>query len=321
MSNYLIIADSSDIFFSRLKSNADIFIPVMSKKAGDCEYMLFKFSDAGIEILKKYISEFSLKQIIFFDFEENGYLIDKDKIKKIYENTNTVSVKNLKRSIKKNIRTEKFAALVRKNDKRKTKSLYLNELRYGGISLLKPHIKKFKFFNSCARKIYRLRLYVPKSKKPLPLIVFFHGAGALGFDNFKQFTEVLPIYRRLKKAKKDCVILAVQLGYDDAYNTDEYSEMLWNLINTIHIKYENIDFSKIYLAGISYGGYEVVYEAFRHPDRYAAAVSAVGWIYMKEDPQISYYKFGEDKYHLPFDDNGILELAKTPMWLFSKIRT
>lgn len=315
MSNFLICADSDDILFQILKNNSVIFTPVMTKKTEGCEYILFKFSDNGIKFLEEFISEALTQAINFFDFECNAYLIDKNGIKKTYENEKSFSVKNLKRSIKKKIRLKNFSLYIRKKDGRKTNSLYLDELRGGGISLIYPSFKRLKFFNSCERKLYRLRLHMPNTQERLPLIVFSHGAGAPGFDNFKQLTEVLPLYRRLKRAKNACIILAVQLGYDDAYNTDEYSEMLWNLINTINIKYENVDFSRIYLAGNSYGGYETIYEAFRHPERYAGAVSAVGWIYTDTEPQISYFKFGEDKYHLPFDCDGINELAKTPIWL------
>ena len=184
-----------------------------------------------------------------------------------------------------------------------------------GISILFPSFKRLKFFRKQDKFCHRFRLNVPKVKEKCPLVIYLDGAGSPGHDNIKQMFGAINPWYKLKKSKSNCYFLAPQLSYAEGYNRDEHSEMLWELVQYISKSYGNIDLSRIYLVGVSYGGYGVIYESFRHPDRYAAVVSAVGWVYDEAQMQVNYDRYGQDKYHLPFDDDGIKELAKTPTWL------
>ncbi len=313
MEKYYICLSSEETIYSRISENSDLFSIVKSVQCDDYKITVFEFDGSGVEFLKEHIAtDKDIQQ--FFDSKGSVYTaingeITKSDYKKKY------TLRRIKKSVRKSMRIRKFSSYIQKKDKKQTGKLDRDTILKNGNALWYPSFKRLKFYNHSDGKCHRFRLHVPKSKKNNELIVYLHGAGAPGYDNFQQIWESQFIYNHLRKAKKDCFILAPQLGYIDSYNTDEHSEMLWNMINAVNKKYGKIDFSRIYLIGVSYGGYGTVYECFRHPERYAAAIPTVGWTYLEGETQVSYYKYGEDKYHLPFNGEGISELAKTPMWL------
>lgn len=107
-------------------------------------------------------------------------------------------------------------------------------------------------------------LQLPKSQKEkYPLLVFLHGSGERGTDlelvkNHSPFT-----YSNL--IKSPVAILAPQCPENVWWNT----ESVYNLIIEISSKY-NIDKSRIYLTGLSMGGWGTWKLAEEHPDLFAA---------------------------------------------------
>lgn len=276
---------------------------------------IVEFSEDAIEILKD-LHDFSCSGPLMF-FDRKGYMfrLNRDGTVTASSKRTRYSYSYFKMNCTKQLLQFKYTKFIRKHDKKQTKKFVRDCILSNGIALWYPAFKRLKFYNCEDKKCCRFRLHIPKEKGKYPLILFLHGAGAPGMDNFQQIWEVKNPYKRLKNANKECFILAPQLGYDEAYNTDEHSRTIYKMISEIDQKYGGVDFSKIYILGVSYGGYGAIYECFRHPERYAAAVPTVGWIYHNSENQVSYYKFGSDKYHLPFDSDGIATLAKTPMWL------
>ena len=49
--------------------------------------------------------------------------------------------------------------------------------------------KEFTYFNKTNNKVIKFRFKQSKSKDKLPLFVYFHGAGCIGYDNLKQKIE------------------------------------------------------------------------------------------------------------------------------------
>ncbi|MDR1409090.1 MAG: prolyl oligopeptidase family serine peptidase [Oscillospiraceae bacterium] len=121
---------------------------------------------------------------------------------------------------------------------------------------------------------------------------------------------------RLKKERRECFICIPQCPLFFEYNTNEFSAVLGDLINALCDEHLNIDRTRVYLLGVSYGGHAVTYECLRHPERYAAAIPTVAWTYVAGlDFQANTYLYGIDEYHRPFDENGYFKLAQTPLWL------
>ncbi len=313
MVKYYVCIESDDKLFSEVEKKSDMFRVIKFFRCKESKITIFECDGFGVDFLKEYSANGN-NVIEIFDSDGAVYLATDGKIKKGNSNKK-FTLRRIIKIIRKNIRIRKISSFVQNKDKKNTEKYDEDIILKNGTAIYYPSFKRLKFFNAADGKCHRFRLHIPKNKDNNDLLLFLHGAGAPGYDNFQQMYETKFIYRHLKKAKKDCFILAPQLGYSDAYNTDEHSEMLWNMINAVNKKYGKINYSRIYILGMSYGGYCTVYECFRHPERYAAAIPTVAWIYLDKDTRISSYKYGDDKYHLPFDDEGISELAKTPMWL------
>ncbi|MFT3795905.1 prolyl oligopeptidase family serine peptidase [Flavobacterium sp.] len=115
-------------------------------------------------------------------------------------------------------------------------------------------------------------LSVPqKTKEKKPLIVFLHGSGEKGTD-----TEKLKIHGPLKyiqNHKLDAYILAPQCPENDYWN----AEALYQLILKIQ-KENDIDPNRIYLTGLSMGGWGAWNLAIAHPDMFAALVPICGFV-------------------------------------------
>lgn len=142
--------------------------------------------------------------------------------------------------------------------------------------------------------------YVPAdydSSKAYPLVVFLHGAGERGTENTKQLTNssMMPHYFTQDNMEKyPCIILAPQcpigktwanatlgdkwgnVSYSaDEYETSPYEAMVITLVDELCGKY-NIDQSRLYITGISMGGYGTWDMITRYPDKFAAAMPICG---------------------------------------------
>lgn len=109
-------------------------------------------------------------------------------------------------------------------------------------------------------------LHVPKNtKEKMPLIIFLHGDGEKGTDIEK--VKIHGPFKYLKTHTIDAYVLAPQCPEHDLWN----AEMLYQLIGKIQ-KENNIDANRIYLTGLSSGGWATWNLALAHPDLFAAIV-------------------------------------------------
>ena len=114
-------------------------------------------------------------------------------------------------------------------------------------------------------------LYSPENtKEKKPLIVFLHGSGERGNDLEK--VKVHGPFKYLKDHKLDAYILAPQCPDEEVWN----EEVLYRLIQKI-VKENNIDSKRIYLTGMSMGGWGAWQLALVHPDTFAALVPICGF--------------------------------------------
>nr|WP_315033898.1 prolyl oligopeptidase family serine peptidase [uncultured Chryseobacterium sp.] len=108
--------------------------------------------------------------------------------------------------------------------------------------------------------------YPQKTKGNVPLIVFLHGSGERG-NNLEMVKAHSPFtYKDL--IKEPVAILAPQCPADTWWDT----VTVYNLIKEIQKKYK-IDASRIYLTGLSMGGWGTLKLAMEHPEMFAAVAS------------------------------------------------
>lgn len=115
-------------------------------------------------------------------------------------------------------------------------------------------------------KISYILDYPQDAKSNVPLIVFLHGSGERG-NNLEIVKSHSPFtYKNL--IKEPVAILAPQCPENTWWDTIT----VYALIKEIQAKYK-IDPSRIYLTGLSMGGWGTLKLAMEHPEMFAAVVS------------------------------------------------
>jgi predicted peptidase len=135
-------------------------------------------------------------------------------------------------------------------------------------------VKEFKYRKTTKADLKYL-LFLPKdyqahSKKRWPLIFFLHGAGERGNDVWKVAVHGPP-----KIVAKDpdfpFIVVSPQCPEGQIWS----SEVLLGLLDKVEQKL-NVDRGRVYLSGLSMGGYGSWDLGLRHPDRFAAIVPICG---------------------------------------------
>jgi predicted peptidase len=133
----------------------------------------------------------------------------------------------------------------------------------------------------------RYRLYIPKSlrlpdgafpkpeslskEKRFPLLVWLHGVGEAGTENWRQLTYIMDEVETWEndKGPLDCFILALQCPREQAGWGDSMLDLVIRVTEKTAQTWP-IDRSRIYLAGVSAGGSACWKLAARQPDTFAA---------------------------------------------------
>jgi predicted peptidase len=111
-----------------------------------------------------------------------------------------------------------------------------------------------------------------KEQKRWPLMLFLHGAGERGDELNKVKVHGPP---KLVEKQKDFpfIVVSPQCPDDDWWTTK--TEVLINLLDDIVARYD-VDTERVYLTGLSMGGYGSWALASEYPDRFAAVVPICG---------------------------------------------
>lgn len=154
-------------------------------------------------------------------------------------------------------------------------------------------VDKFKnyIYQSTDGKKLPYSLFVPENYNPnetYPLVVFLHGAGERGFNNQMQLkaNEGAVVWAsELVQSNNPCFVLAPQCPQESAwtrlfdnkpFEPSEYLEMVHEVITKLVEEY-NINRNRIYLTGLSMGGFGTWALAMAHPETFAALVPICGW--------------------------------------------
>lgn len=138
------------------------------------------------------------------------------------------------------------------------------------------------------------RIYVPSDygeSESYPLVLFLHGAGERGNDNESQLKNALPtLFERADGLMKKSIVIAPQCPSDNQwvdtpwtdgnYSVDEIPESnelaaVVELVKSTCDKY-SIDKARVYVIGISMGGFGTWDLIMRHNDIFAAAIPICG---------------------------------------------
>jgi predicted peptidase len=138
---------------------------------------------------------------------------------------------------------------------------------------------------------YRLLKPVnPGAKEEFPLVIFLHGIGERGNDNEVQIKHISELFVETRnRGKYPCYVLAPQCPKKQMWaNFDgkgenvslrpkpsEAVDMLMELIDQVSKEFP-IDQSRIYITGLSMGGYGTWDMIARYPNKFAAAIPICG---------------------------------------------
>ena len=113
-----------------------------------------------------------------------------------------------------------------------------------------------------------------KNDKKLPLIIQLHGAGERGYgkDDLKK-VDVHGFSKILENSEYECMVVMPQCPVNSfwAARVESIVRFIKQLTETY-----NVDEDKIYLTGLSMGGFGTWYTAMAHPELFAAIVPICG---------------------------------------------
>jgi len=126
--------------------------------------------------------------------------------------------------------------------------------------------------------------------KRYPLVLFLHGAGERGSDNEQQIIHIKELFLNLKNQNKfQAFVIAPQCPSGKRWVEVNWSakshtipnEASWAIKNTIVLFEEiiekfPIDTNRIYITGVSMGGYGTWDMISRYPEKFAAAIPICG---------------------------------------------
>jgi len=122
-----------------------------------------------------------------------------------------------------------------------------------------------------------------KSNQKYPIVLFLHGSGERGTDNIINLKFITPLFMKGEsRTKYPCYLLIPQCPPDEWWsgkNGNDSSggaaDVMVRLIDSLATKM-SIDTKRIYLTGLSMGGYGTWYLLARYPNKFAAAAPVCG---------------------------------------------
>lgn len=150
-----------------------------------------------------------------------------------------------------------------------------------------PLFERHFYINNTDTLPYRLlKPESVKENKKYPLVIFLHGAGERGTNNFIQLRHIASLFLAPdNRSKYPCFVLAPQcppkLWWANIIQgklqpaPSKPMKLLLELLESMAEKYA-IDVNRIYLTGLSMGGFGVWDALARHPDKFAAAAPICG---------------------------------------------
>jgi predicted peptidase len=125
---------------------------------------------------------------------------------------------------------------------------------------------------------YRYQVYVPPTHSPdraWPVILFLHGAGERGTDGLRPTHTGLAGTIRWQREWFPAVVVFPQVAWPDSFWAGAAEAIALQALDAAVAEFHG-DPDRIYLTGLSMGGFGTWRTAAEHPDRFAAIVVAAG---------------------------------------------
>lgn len=166
---------------------------------------------------------------------------------------------------------------------------------------------------SVAGREYKYQVFVPDNwtkKKKWPVILFLHGAGERGDDGLIQTEVGIGTAIRRDRSRVPAIVVMPQCEKEGWWTNPPMPDVALQALAEAQKEFHG-DPLRVYLTGLSMGGYGTWYLATKHPGKFAAIAPICGGILMPERARTQ----------PPEDNSPYLEAAKkigkqTPVWIF-----
>lgn len=116
--------------------------------------------------------------------------------------------------------------------------------------------------------------YSADGQQSYPLVIFLHGAGERGTDNVRQLVHGAKEFAKdANREKHPCFVIAPQCPSGQWWG--ESRSLIVELIRELQKEYR-IDATRLYITGLSMGGFGTWDLIGQHPDMFAAAAPICG---------------------------------------------
>jgi photosystem II stability/assembly factor-like uncharacterized protein/pimeloyl-ACP methyl ester carboxylesterase len=152
-------------------------------------------------------------------------------------------------------------------------------------------------------KDYNFQVYIPAAlagQKALPLIVFLHGIGQRGAGGVIPTAGAGGTIARHYLEQVPAIILVPQCRQGSYWTDPEMTQMVMQALEQT-VREFKADPARVYLTGVSMGGYGVWHIASEHPRQFAALVAICGGSPLREGERFSAIA---------------QEVGQTPTWVF-----
>jgi poly(3-hydroxybutyrate) depolymerase len=159
---------------------------------------------------------------------------------------------------------------------------------------------------------YRYVVYLPieyDARRSWPIILFLHGSGERGSDGMDETQVGLPNAIRAHPERWPFIVVMPQLPYSHHHWTDP--DMMSMALATLDAEMKEFhgDPERVYLTGLSLGGYGAWEIGKDYPGRFAAIVPVSGGIFWSYMPQ-------RWKQSSILPEAYVHAVGKTPVWMF-----
>ena len=148
-----------------------------------------------------------------------------------------------------------------------------------------PEFQKLYFKDDVSNKNVPYCLYLPDNYSPkqkYPVIFFLHGAGERGSDHTTALRTLGTLFSYNSDIVKNAIIVAPQCPLDGWWNLDDGGAEKGWLAAAMRVLYDvedtySCDKDRIYVMGLSMGGYATWSVLQRYGEHFAAGVPICGW--------------------------------------------
>ncbi|OOG62907.1 esterase [Rhodanobacter sp. B04] len=162
---------------------------------------------------------------------------------------------------------------------------------------------------------YAYRVFLPAGwdrKRSWPVVLFLHGSGERGSDNRASLSQGLPPWLQEHGADFPAVVVIPQAPGDTLWHGTPEKMALAALQDSIAAYHGDRD--RLYLTGLSMGGYGAWQIAADHPRMFAAAAIICGGVLaLSDEPELHLYGVPADKSPYAWLAQRITPL---PVWIF-----